>query len=460
MAAENKARHAENFIRINGLVVDVGTEVLRDVLHSEIPPDQLSTVLKYVRNERSIDEFKKFKVITDAQYKLLSKTDPDAKEFDITLLIVVIRTICTNIEAPSGGWGVKPELIQDNHHSLGDEILRLKGIRNSIIAHTPSMHMPTEKFKELWEKISDIIRRIAKKTPNQTQAKLDYVNTRISEVWDMKVDVAGEREIRWREEMREGLLEELEDFKRDVEELVILLGIQEPPTDLASAISMMMNVLSRAKQELPNIIRLTMQMAGRYRMIMQRDDDREALLVAASKITDLTSVIKAIHQWLKSLEPRKRQIQYFAYDAYIFYAKEDAEACRESNRRLQALSQVPSLKIALYEDLHLEDLTKEKRIKYISENCPRLLFYVTSSLTADTMEKLETEMCLSAVIKEQTSRVIPLWTKPKDDMHAIPSAIDSLLGLQLWLLNGNEDEQKNVISKFDATIISGRRQIQ
>ena len=146
----------------------------------------------------------------------------------------------------------------------------------------------------------------------------------------------------------------------------------------------------------------------------------------------------------------------FAFHAYIFYAKEDAEACRESVKRLKALSQVPELKIALYEDLPLEDLTMEDRMEYVFENCQLLLFYVTPSLKADTLKKFETEMCLTAVIKEQSYRVIPLWTKKKKDTKDIPKALDVLSGLQLWMLNGNEDEQKRVITKFDETIRVGR----
>lgn len=225
MAAKDKAQHTVNFFRIIGLVVDVGTEALRDVLYSEIPPDQLSTVLVTTRNKDIIDGLFKRKIIYATQYQLLTKTNPDAKEFDITLLVVVIRNICTTIEAPSGGWEVKPEKIDDKDHSLGDEILRLKNIRNSITAHTPSTNMPTEKFEELWGKISDIILRIVNMTPNQTDAKRDAINKQIAEVENMNVDAAGERETRCREEFRKGLLQELEDFERDFDEKLHSLDI-------------------------------------------------------------------------------------------------------------------------------------------------------------------------------------------------------------------------------------------
>ena len=149
----------------------------------------------------------------------------------------------------------------------------------------------------------------------------------------------------------------------------------------------------------------------------------------------------------------------YGYDAYIFYARTDGEACRDAVRSLKELSQVPELKIALYEDLPLTNLTMTGRMDYILENCRYLLFYITSSFKEDTMKMFETDMCLKSVIEEKSYRAFPLWTKPKGELCNIPKALDCLNGLQLWMVNKSPNQHQAVAAKFDKAIIQGRKEI-
>lgn len=143
------------------------------------------------------------------------------------------------------------------------------------------------------------------------------------------------------------------------------------------------------------------------------------------------------------------QLSDYGYDAYIFYAEADGKACQDDIKILKERSTVPELKIALYKDLPLEELPIERRMAYILENCRLLLFYVTSSFTADTLKIFQKDMCLSHVIEERSYRAFPLWKKPKDGKEEVPLDLKAIEGLDLWKLTGTVDEQQSFIEKFD-----------
>ena len=55
---------------------------------------------------------------------------PNAKEFDISLLVVIFRNICPNVPPPIPGWEINDP--DENVISLAADLQRLKNIRNSV----------------------------------------------------------------------------------------------------------------------------------------------------------------------------------------------------------------------------------------------------------------------------------------------------------------------------------------
>ena len=89
-----------NGTRLARLLVDVGTHVLRKVLHSVHPPATLQQELN--NNRPKLKRYVKF----DEQWETLFPTSgdpPDSKTFDITLLHLLLREICY-LTAPPTGW--------------------------------------------------------------------------------------------------------------------------------------------------------------------------------------------------------------------------------------------------------------------------------------------------------------------------------------------------------------------
>ena len=139
-----------NGTRLARLLVDVGTHVLRKVLHSVHPPATLQHVLN--NNLRKLRSLKSRRVIFDDQWETifpLSGDPPDSKAFDITLLHLLLREIC-HLTAPPTGWHRMPA---DGDVSLEANIVRIKCFRNEL-CHSVSTGIPNGEFEDKWSKIS------------------------------------------------------------------------------------------------------------------------------------------------------------------------------------------------------------------------------------------------------------------------------------------------------------------
>ena len=140
-----------NFTRLSRLLVDKGTEALRNTFDAIHPPANLPVVLN--ANRKSLLRLK-FRVINNSQWDLLfppSGNPPDSKTFDVTLLTVLFRNICG---LPSTGWGAMPP---DTDRSMQANIVRLKFLRNEIYAHVTSTQVDNATFESLWQKISQTL---------------------------------------------------------------------------------------------------------------------------------------------------------------------------------------------------------------------------------------------------------------------------------------------------------------
>ena len=140
-----------NFTRLSRLLVDKGTEALRNTFDAIHSPANLPAVLN--ANRTSLLRLK-HRVINNSQWYLLfprSGNPPDSKTFDITLLTVLFRNICG---LPPTGWGAMPP---DTDRSMQANIVRLKFLRNEIYAHVTSTQVDNATFESLWQKISQAL---------------------------------------------------------------------------------------------------------------------------------------------------------------------------------------------------------------------------------------------------------------------------------------------------------------
>ena len=144
-----------NGTRLARLLVDVGTHVLRKVLHSVHPtPATLRHVLN--NNFGKLQTLRSRRVIFDDQWEKLfpsSRDPPDSKTFDITLLHLLLREICNLTAPPTTGWHKMPA---DGDVSREANIVRIKCFRNDL-CHSVSTGIANDKFENKWTIVSSAL---------------------------------------------------------------------------------------------------------------------------------------------------------------------------------------------------------------------------------------------------------------------------------------------------------------
>ena len=97
-------------------------------------------------------------MIADKQWNLLFPTSgtPDSKQFDVTLLTILLRNICA-LSPPATGWNATPPA---GDTSKSADIVRIKIFRNDAYAHIASTQMDDTKFNTFWQEISKPLIRL------------------------------------------------------------------------------------------------------------------------------------------------------------------------------------------------------------------------------------------------------------------------------------------------------------
>ena len=148
----------ENFQRVARLLICGGSALLRDVFDSRCPPASLPTILK---NHVTVKDLKKEKLTKpqwDCPYPS-PRVYGESKEFDITLLFKLLRSICS-LTPPATGWDAPPA---STDHCLEADLARVKYYRNSVYGHVrQNMEIKDDsQFLFLWREISETLVRIA-----------------------------------------------------------------------------------------------------------------------------------------------------------------------------------------------------------------------------------------------------------------------------------------------------------
>ena len=128
-----------------------GGNAFRSVLQTKVnrsPP--ASTLDSFLKANKKF--LRNLRVVTPTQWNLLFPASglPDSKDFDITLLTILLRSIC-GLPSPAAGWKVMPPA---SDTSISAEILRIKMFRNEVYAHLPCPEIEDAEFERLWQEIS------------------------------------------------------------------------------------------------------------------------------------------------------------------------------------------------------------------------------------------------------------------------------------------------------------------
>ena len=139
-----------NGAKLIGLLIDGGTFALKKTFDHYHPPNRLVQDLN--TNYSILENLFYEKILDGHQWDKLfppSGVAPDSNTFDITLLFLLLTTIC-GLRAPRSGWHNKPN---PRNKSLEANIARIKFYRNKL-SHITTTGVDTGEFSSLWEEIS------------------------------------------------------------------------------------------------------------------------------------------------------------------------------------------------------------------------------------------------------------------------------------------------------------------
>ena len=150
------SKETTNYTRLCRLLVDVGSHALRDTFDAIHPPVGLHTVLGRHPEDVTLQSLRKKRILNPTQWGKLYPTVPSSVssvDFDITLLIVLLRNIC-GLLPPSTGWDSLPPAADVSKEA---NIARLKYYRNNVYGHASRASVDDATFNSYWQDVSNAI---------------------------------------------------------------------------------------------------------------------------------------------------------------------------------------------------------------------------------------------------------------------------------------------------------------
>lgn len=150
-----------NYARLCRLLIDVGSDALRNIFDGIHPPANLSAVLASPTVRKNLQALSKKRVLNPKQWSLLYPSAPvtvSSKQFDITLLFVLLRNIC-GLSPPTttGSWDTLPPVTDVSREA---DMVRVKYFRNTVYGHAEQASVDDVTFNNQWTDIRDALVRL------------------------------------------------------------------------------------------------------------------------------------------------------------------------------------------------------------------------------------------------------------------------------------------------------------
>ena len=155
----HSTKETTNYARLCRLLVGVSAHILRETFDKRRPPGNLDTVLSCPSIHRLLKLLRIKKVLNPSQWDKLYpaiKSSVSSKNFDITLLMVLLRNIC-GLAPPATGWDTLPPAADT---TLEADIVRIKCYRNTVYGHASEASVDDATFNQYWQDIQDALVRL------------------------------------------------------------------------------------------------------------------------------------------------------------------------------------------------------------------------------------------------------------------------------------------------------------
>lgn len=209
-------KETTNYARLCRLLVDLGSQVLRDTFDAIHPPTNLHAVLS--AKIATLQHLRTRKIINPIQWGKLFPAIPttvSSKTFDTTLLIVLLRNVCGLVPPPSG-WDIFPAATDMSPEA---DIARIKHFRNTVYGHAEKASVDDPTFNVYWQDIRDTLVRLGGVT------YADAVDSLKSECMDPQVqDHYRELLSQWKKD-EDNLKEQLSEIMKKLDALAAVKEI-------------------------------------------------------------------------------------------------------------------------------------------------------------------------------------------------------------------------------------------
>ena len=166
-------KETTNYARLCRLLVDVGTQALRDTFNRIHPPPGLHLILAPSTPEHKKLQSLKSRIINPTQWGKLYPTIPtsvSSASFDVTLLVVLLRNIC-GLVPPVTGWDNLPSPAETSTEA---NIARVKFYRNTVYGHAIQASVDDATFNTHWQDISNALVALGGASYGAAISKLKY----------------------------------------------------------------------------------------------------------------------------------------------------------------------------------------------------------------------------------------------------------------------------------------------
>nr|XP_022316857.1 uncharacterized protein LOC111120436 [Crassostrea virginica] len=252
------------FCRLSLVIIDELTQILRDLLHNEVHPSQILN---------KVNQFGHLKLRADQIAVIRDANTRGYQDFDITLLYTLLRNVCQNITFPSQNWGVS-NMPSPNEVTVGDDVERIRLIRNKLFGHIPEAAISETEFKDYWSIISNICTRM------QALLNKDYAK-RLQNAKDCSID--SDAENKYLQQIK--TMAEEEKTIRDM-----LQNIQSTLTELASTETI------KIEPKIPKKRKLTETLSDTSIFILNEMINVVNKMTTESEIIELYEVIEVFIQ--------------------------------------------------------------------------------------------------------------------------------------------------------------------
>ena len=151
-------KETTNYARLCRLLVDVGSQALRDTFNNIHPPAGLHRILTHPPAHPTLQSLRKKRILNATQWGHLFPTIPSSvssANFDITLLMLLLRNICgLSPPASTGSWEVIPPA---SDVSIQANMVRVKYYRNNVYGHASKASVDEPTFNSYWQDISNAL---------------------------------------------------------------------------------------------------------------------------------------------------------------------------------------------------------------------------------------------------------------------------------------------------------------